>query len=57
MSYDAKCFDLAEIFLSDNPEIDTGNRKQELAQHIQDEIDSWISTWIDQKKKGQHEPA
>jgi len=48
MSYDPRCFDLAEMFLSDNPTINTGNRKQELAQHIQDEIESWIAQWLEE---------
>ncbi len=38
-SYDPKCFYLAEEFL---PVGTSDNLKQELAQHIQNEIESWL---------------
>lgn len=42
MSYDPRCYDLAVLFLSDNPEKDTEANRDELAQHIQTEIEDWI---------------
>lgn len=42
MSYDSRCYDLAEAFLSDSPEKDTEANRAALAQHIQDEIEGWI---------------
>ncbi len=40
MSYDEKCYDLAEAFLSDEPSL-RWNVKN-LAQAIQDTIEQWI---------------
>lgn len=46
--YDAKCYELAKSFLSDEPEgINTSNNLEELSQRIQDEIEDFIS-----EKKG-----
>lgn len=42
MSYDSRCYDLAALFLSDNPEKNTEANRDELAQHIQTEIEDWI---------------
>lgn len=42
MGYDSRCYDLAALFLSDNPDKNTEANRDELAQHIQDEIESWI---------------
>lgn len=42
MGYDPRCYDLAAIFLSDSPEKDTEANRDELAQHIQTEIEGWI---------------
>jgi len=42
MGYDSRCYDLAAVFLSDNPEKNTEANRAELAQHIQDEIEGWI---------------
>ena len=40
--YDVKCYRLACDFLEDHPEIDTNKNRQELAQEIQDSIETWI---------------
>lgn len=42
MGYDSRCYDLAAVFLSDSPEKNTEANRDELAQHIQDEIEGWI---------------
>lgn len=42
MGYDSRCYDLAVLFLSDSPEKDTEANRDELAQHIQTEIEDWI---------------
>jgi hypothetical protein len=42
MTYDQKCLDLAILFLSDNPDIDTPHNRDELAQAIQRAIEEWI---------------
>jgi hypothetical protein len=42
MSYDLKCYQLSEAFLSDHPEIDTPNNRDSLAQQIQDVIEEFI---------------
>jgi len=44
MSYDVKCYDLAEAFLEDEPHLDTEKRRSELAQIIQTAIEDFIST-------------
>lgn len=41
MAYDSRCYDLAELFLSDTDKNTEANR-HELAQHIQTEIEDWI---------------
>jgi hypothetical protein len=41
MAYDTRCFDLAEIFLADDPALK--DRARDLAQHIQTEIEDWIA--------------
>ena len=43
MSYDQKCFDLAEAFLSDEPHLATAKRTNELAQIIQSAIEDFIT--------------
>lgn len=46
MSYDKKCFELAESFLDDHPHLrDRDGRAPKLAQHIQDAIETWIAAW------------
>lgn len=42
MSYDQSCYDLAAAFLVDHPEKNTEVNRDELAQHIQTEIEDWI---------------
>ena len=42
MSFDPACFDLAQIFLEDEPRLRA--RVKELAQAIQDAIEDWIET-------------
>ncbi len=45
--YDSQCGDLARYFLGDKvrPEL-----VQELAQHIQDEIEDWLNVQIDLRR-------
>lgn len=50
VSYDSKCYELAEHFLSDTPELATERAKKELAQHIQDEIEGWLRYEASPKK-------
>jgi hypothetical protein len=40
MSHDPACFDLATIFLADDPEL--AGETSELAEHIQEAIEDWI---------------
>lgn len=42
MSYDPKCYDLAERFLEDHPAINNEFHRDELAQSIADAIASYI---------------
>lgn len=42
MSYDQSCYDLASAFLVDHPDKNTESNRDELAQHIQTEIEDWI---------------
>lgn len=45
MSYDSKCYDLAEAFLEDRPiSHDHEIRIGLLAQHIQTSIEDWLDT-------------
>jgi hypothetical protein len=46
MSFDPHCRDLAELFLEDEPLIDLSSdpRVYDLAQHIQDAIESWFQS-------------
>lgn len=41
-SYDPRCYDLAELFLDGEPELNTPERISELAQEIQDCIEGYI---------------
>lgn len=43
MSYDQKCYDLAAIFLGDEPHLHTEGRVEELAQLIQTTIEDYIT--------------
>jgi len=40
--YDSKCYDLAEAFLSDEPEVNTAENRHVLAQLIQQAIEDFI---------------
>ena len=40
MTYDSKCYDLAEHFIGSAPE--KHKLRHELAQHIQQEIEDWL---------------
>ncbi len=42
MAYDPKCEDLAALFLSDYPHLDTAKRVEKLAQVIQTTIEDFI---------------
>ena len=42
MAYDTKCYDLAEAFLEDEGGLNTETRRKELAQVIQDAIETEI---------------
>ncbi len=44
-SYDSRCHDLAEVFLSEETLTDAerATATQHLAQHIQTEIEDWLS--------------
>lgn len=42
MSYDSRCYDLAEAFLVDWPTFNNEQRRDQLAQHIQTTIENWI---------------
>lgn len=43
MSYDTRCYDLAETFLEDWPDLNTQANRDSLAQHIQTSIEDEIS--------------
>lgn len=45
MSYDSRCYDLAETFLEDEPTINTEANRAELAQLIQTTIEDHIA-WL-----------
>ena len=42
-SYDPKCFDLAALFLGDEPALHTGKNMDELAHLIQQTIEDYIA--------------
>ena len=42
--YDEKCYEIASAFLADDSEINDADHRDELAQHIQDEIESTIQS-------------
>jgi hypothetical protein len=48
ISYDSRCYDLAEIFLEDEPNLNTDQHKRELAGRIQETIESEIQWMRDQ---------
>jgi hypothetical protein len=43
-TYDTKCYELAEAFLSDEPEIDTEKNRDLLAKDIQQAIEDFIES-------------
>jgi hypothetical protein len=49
MAYDQACFDLAEYFLHDEP--DLRGKTAELAQSIQNEVENWIGYELQQLRK------
>jgi hypothetical protein len=44
MTYDQKCYDLAEAFLLDEPQLSTSADRDALAQAIQSAIEDWIES-------------
>jgi hypothetical protein len=42
MAYDRRCYNLAELFLSDYPHLDCEQQRHALAQWIQNAIESYI---------------
>ena len=54
LSFDSKCYDLAEHFLEDEPTLKTEEMKNQLAQEIQDAVESWI---IDKRDEGHKDPS
>lgn len=45
MSYDSKCYDLAEHFIGSQPELE--RLRTSLAQHIQTTVEDWLEMEID----------
>jgi len=43
ISYDSRCYDLAEIFLSDEPGMNTPHHAHEMAQDIQIAIEDYLA--------------
>jgi hypothetical protein len=43
VSFDSKCYDLAEHFLTEEPGLNTEEMKDQLAQAIQETVESWIN--------------
>jgi len=50
--YDPKCMELARHFLGEKASTELPHRAQELAQHIQDEVEIWLETTRDRVLKG-----
>lgn len=55
-TYDVKCFDLAEHFLQDEPELNSDANAAELAAEIQEAIEDWldIARLNEQKRRAQY---
>jgi hypothetical protein len=53
-SVDSECYDLAVHFLADVPTLDTEDARKELAQEIQDAVESWF---IDKRDEGHKDPS
>lgn len=41
-SFDTKCYELAEHFLQDEPDLDNEERRKDLAQEIQESIEAFL---------------
>jgi hypothetical protein len=54
VSYDPRCFELAKVFLSVDPEIATEANADELAQVLQSAIEGFIK--YDAEKRGTQQP-
>ena len=52
MSYDSKCFELADYFLQGEVEIYSPENRSDLAQRIQDTAETFISEKREPKKGG-----
>jgi hypothetical protein len=48
-SFDSKCYDLAEHFLQDEPDLDNEDRRKELAQEIQEAVEAWFLAERDER--------
>jgi hypothetical protein len=48
ISYDSRCYDLAEVFLEDEPNLNTDQHKVHLAAFIQEAVESEIQWMRDQ---------
>jgi hypothetical protein len=51
-SFDPKCYELAEHFLSGEPDIDTEPAREDLANEIQRAIEAWIEEWRTALQRG-----
>lgn len=51
MGYDPKCYELAMAFLEDHPDL-SKDRGGELAQEIQDTIETFLDEWVNARKDG-----
>ena len=50
MSYDSRCYDLAECFLADQRLLNNKSRKHQLAEHIQQAIEQEIA-WMNREEE------
>ena len=44
-SYDPKCYELAEHFLADEPDLDSEQAREILALELQQSAETWIEEW------------
>jgi hypothetical protein len=49
LSFDSKCYDLAEHFLQDEADLDSEDKRKELAQEIQEAIEAWLLAERDER--------
>jgi hypothetical protein len=54
LAFDSECYDLAVHFLQDESDLDNEDRRKELAQEIQDAVESWFN---DKRDEGHKDPA